>query len=127
VDKLTRLCCQSVANVSQHIQVLLGARMVLRSKEGTFARCRFAAPEVGEFYRSLRVLTESQVVHLEKARKHLVAKLNEAVPGGREERVRRVRTGDAFVTEVRPAEHYGAGHLPGACSIPAAELESRLA
>jgi rhodanese-related sulfurtransferase len=49
----------------------------------------------------------------------------EAVP--REELVRRVREGRAVVVDVRPVEEYRAGHIPGALSIPVAELDRRLA
>jgi ArsR family transcriptional regulator len=35
-------------------------------------------------------------------------------------------TGDAAVVDVRPAEEFAAGHIPGAASIPLAELAERL-
>lgn len=126
VEELARLSGQTVANASQHLQMLLRARLVERSKEGLFARYRLAVPAVGEFVRTLRVLAESQAVQLEQAKHRLVAELHEAEPVGREELVRRVREGEAFVIDVRPAEEYRAGHLPGALSIPLEGLESRL-
>jgi rhodanese-related sulfurtransferase len=127
VEELARMSGQTVANASQHLQVLLRARLVDRSKEGLFARYRLAVPEVGEFVRALRVLAESQAVQLEQAENRLITELNEAEPIGREELVRRVREGETFVIDVRPAEEYRAGHLPGALSIPLERLEARLA
>jgi rhodanese-related sulfurtransferase len=41
--------------------------------------------------------------------------------------VKRVRSGEVTVLDVRPAEEYLAGHIPGAVSIPLEQLEERLA
>jgi len=37
-----------------------------------------------------------------------------------------VRAGRAVILDVRPAIEYAAGHIPGAVSIPLAELAERL-
>jgi rhodanese-related sulfurtransferase len=42
------------------------------------------------------------------------------------ELLRRVKTGEVTVLDVRPAEEYRAGHIPGAISIPVGELKARL-
>lgn len=127
VDELSRLSGQSVANTSQHLQALLRSRLVRRSKEGLFVRYGMAVPEVAEFVRALRVLTERQAAELQRARKRLLAELDEAEPVGQEEIVRRVREGEAFVIDVRPTAEFTAGHLPGALSVPLEELTTRLA
>ena len=48
----------------------------------------------------------------------------EAVGG--DELLRRVRAGEVTVLDVRPAEEYRAGHIPGALSIPLASSKARL-
>ncbi len=45
----------------------------------------------------------------------------------REELATRVLSGAVTVLDVRPADEYAAGHIPGALSIPIDELELRLA
>jgi rhodanese-related sulfurtransferase len=45
----------------------------------------------------------------------------------RAELLARVRSGDAVVVDLRPADEYEAGHIVGAISIPLAELEAHLA
>jgi rhodanese-related sulfurtransferase len=127
VEELARMSGQTLANASQHLQVLLRARLVNRVKEGLFAHYHLAVPEVGEFIRALRVLAERQAVQLEHAKSRLVSELHEAEPVSQEELVRRVREGEAFVIDVRPSEEYHAGHLPGAISVPLEGLEARLA
>lgn len=49
----------------------------------------------------------------------------ESVDG--DELLRRVRRGEVTTLDVRPAEEYLAGHIPGARSIPLAGLKKRLA
>ncbi|MFP5254116.1 MAG: rhodanese-like domain-containing protein, partial [Actinomycetes bacterium] len=44
----------------------------------------------------------------------------------REELRQRVESGDAVVIDVRPADDYEAGHIPGARSVPFGELLQRL-
>jgi rhodanese-related sulfurtransferase len=43
------------------------------------------------------------------------------------ELLRRVRGGEVALLDVRPAEEFRAGHIPGARSVPADELSKRLA
>lgn len=43
-----------------------------------------------------------------------------------QELMERVRAGTAVVVDVRPAEEYGAGHIPGAVSVPLEDLARRL-
>jgi rhodanese-related sulfurtransferase len=44
----------------------------------------------------------------------------------REEMTARARAGNAVVLDVRPAEEYVAGHIPGAVSIPVQDLADRV-
>jgi rhodanese-related sulfurtransferase len=48
----------------------------------------------------------------------------ETVAGG--ELLRRVKSGEVTVLDVRPAEEYRAGHIPGAVSMPLGELKARV-
>lgn len=45
----------------------------------------------------------------------------------REELLRRQKSGEVTLVDVRPHEEYQAGHIPGAINIPVAELAGRLA
>jgi len=127
VEDLSRLTGETVANVSQHLQVLRRSRLVDCRKEGLYVRYRLAAPAVGEFMRGLRLLAEQQLDELERARRSLLASWREAEAVDRDELVRRVREGEAAVIDVRPVEEYRAAHLPKAMSLPLEELEERMA
>jgi rhodanese-related sulfurtransferase len=118
----------SVANTSQHLQILRQAGLVSSRREGTSVPYRLAAPEVFELWRTLRTLAASRLAEVERLAAACLGDRDELEPVTREELARRLQDGDDLVVlDVRPAAEYVAGHLPGAVSIPVGELRRRLA
>jgi rhodanese-related sulfurtransferase/DNA-binding MarR family transcriptional regulator len=118
----------SVANTSQHLQILRQAGLVSSRREGTSVHYRLAGPEVFELWRTLRTLAASRLAEVERLATAYLGSRDELQPVTREELARRLQDGDNLVVlDVRPAAEYAAGHLPGAVSIPVAELRRRLA
>src|ERR687891_2039168 len=65
----------SVANTSQHLQVLRQAGLVSSRREGTSVYYRLAAPEVFELWRTLRSLAAGRLAEVERlATAHLGAR-----------------------------------------------------
>jgi rhodanese-related sulfurtransferase len=118
----------TVANTSQHLQILRQAGLVASRREGTSVHYRLAGPEVFELWRTLRTLAASRLAEVERLTTAYLGARDELEPVTREELARRLQDGDNLVVlDVRPAAEYAAGHLPGAVSIPVAELRRRLA
>jgi rhodanese-related sulfurtransferase/predicted transcriptional regulator len=117
----------SVANTSQHLQILRQAGLVSSRREGTSVHYRLAGPEVFELWRTLRSLAASRLAEVERLTAAYLGSRDELEPVTREELARRLQDGDLVVLDVRPATEYAAGHLPGAVSIPVGELRRRLA
>ena len=118
----------SVANTSQHLQILRQAGLVSSRREGTSVHYRLASPEVFELWRTLRTLAASRLAEVERLAAAYLGARDELQPVTREELARRLQDGeDLVVLDVRPAAEYAAGHLPGAVSIPVGELRRRLA
>jgi rhodanese-related sulfurtransferase len=118
----------SVANTSQHLQVLRQAGLVTTRREGTSIHYRLAGPEVFELWRNLRTLAASRLAEVERLAAAYLGGRDQLEPVTREELARRLQDGDPLVIlDVRPAAEHAAGHLPGAVSIPVAELRRRLA
>jgi rhodanese-related sulfurtransferase len=118
----------SLANTSQHLQVLRRAGLVTSRREGTSVFYRLAGREVFEFWRALRTLAASRLAEVERLASAYLGARDELEPVTREELARRLQDGDRLlVLDVRPAAEHAAGHLPGAVSIPVAELRRRLA
>jgi rhodanese-related sulfurtransferase len=118
----------SVANASQHLQILRRAGLVASRRAGTSVHYRLAGPDVFELWRTLRALAASRLAEVERLAAAYLGARDELEPVTREELARRLQDGDDLVVlDVRPAAEYVAGHLPGAVSIPLAELRRRLA
>jgi rhodanese-related sulfurtransferase/predicted transcriptional regulator len=128
VEGLARQSGLSVANTSQHLQVLRQAGLVATRRDGTSIHYRLAAPEVFELWRALRTLAATRLAEVERLAAAYLGARDQLEPVTRQELARRLADGEELVVlDVRPAEEHAGGHLPGAVSIPVAELRRRLA
>jgi rhodanese-related sulfurtransferase len=128
VEALAREVGLSVANTSQHLQILRQAGLVTGRRQGTSIFYQLAAPEVFQLWQALRTLAASRLAEVEWLAATYLGDRDQLEPVTREELARRLQDGDDLVVlDVRPAAEYAAGHLPGAVSIPVGELRRRLA
>jgi rhodanese-related sulfurtransferase len=126
VEVLAKESGLTVANASQHLQVLRTARLVEAEKEGLFVIYRLADQTVCEFFRTMRVLAESRLAEVEQIKRRFLEGREGMEPVDRKALLERVREGAVTVLDVRPVEEYNAAHIPGAISIPLKELQLRL-
>jgi len=126
VEALAQQTGQSVATTSHHLQVLRRARLVDGEKAGLYVTYRLADPQVGDFFLELRQLAESRLAEVQQVTRQYLERRGALEPVDNEELVRRVRAGEVTVIDVRPREEYVAGHIPGAISVPLADLPKRL-
>lgn len=117
---------QSVANTSHHLQALRRARLVDGEKRGTHVVYHLADQEVCTFYLSLRRFAESRLLEIQSVTRQFWDERDDLEPVDVEALITRVHSGEVTVLDVRPAEEYDAGHIPGALSVPLADLERRL-
>ncbi len=117
----------STANASQHLQVLRGARLVTAEKKGLFVEYRLADEMVCRFFQALRALAEGRLADVERVRRAFFEERGSMESLRAHELLRRVRSGEVTLLDVRPPEEFRAGHIPGALSIPLSELKKRLA
>ena len=126
VEVLAKETGLTVANASQHLQVLRAARLVEAEKLGLFVTYRLADQAVCEFFRAMRLLAESRLAEVEQIKRRFLEGREGMEPVDRNALLKRVREGAVTVLDVRPVEEYRAGHIPGAISIPLKELERRM-
>ena len=126
VEVLARESGMTVANASQHLQILRAARLLAAEKEGLFVIYRLADQAACEFFRAMRVLAESQLAEVEQIKRRFLEGREGMEPVDRDALLKLVREGAVTVLDVRPVEEYNAGHIPGALSIPLKELMLRL-
>lgn len=126
VEALAKETDQSVANVSQHLQVLRAARLVEARKDGLYVTYRLADERVVSFLRALRSLAEARMEEIGQVTHAFLEERNALEPVNRDALIARLRSGEVTVLDVRPVEEFHAGHIPGAVSMPVAELKRRL-
>lgn len=126
VDVLAKESGLTVANASQHLQVLRTARLVEAEKVGLFVTYRLADNTVCEFFRAMRLLAEERLAEVEQIKRRFIEGKEGMEPVDREALIKRVREGTVIVLDVRPVEEYQAGHIPGAISVPLKKLEQHL-
>lgn len=127
VEVLAGETAMSVANTSQHLQVLEASRLVQAKKQGRFVHYSLADALVSDFFRVFRVLGDDRIAELEQIRRRFLQDNPGLQSIDRETLIRRVRSREVVVIDVRPVKEYRAAHIPGALAIPLGELKRRLA
>jgi rhodanese-related sulfurtransferase/DNA-binding transcriptional ArsR family regulator len=126
VEALAGLAGLGVTNTSAHLQVLARARLVASRKHRTRVLYRLADDQVAGFLATLRGLAAARLAELDLAVRALLPGADDPEPVTRAELAERLADGTVTVLDVRPAEEYAAGHIPGAHSIPPDRLEGEL-
>jgi rhodanese-related sulfurtransferase/biotin operon repressor len=116
----------SMANTSQHLQVLRSTGLVETRRAGLFIHYRLADDTVVRLGTALRTVAEQRLAELERVVRDEFKHRSGATPVGLAELLERTRRDDVVVLDTRPAREYLAGHIPGALSIPVDELQQRL-
>ncbi|HEY6415751.1 MAG TPA: metalloregulator ArsR/SmtB family transcription factor [Acidimicrobiales bacterium] len=127
VERLATEIGQSVANTSAHLRSLLTAGLVSTERDRNRVVYALAGPEVETLWAALVATAEAHSAVLDRLAADYLGDRNSLEAISREELATRM-AGDSppVVLDVRPAEEYVAGHIPGAVSVPPDELTGRL-
>lgn len=126
VEALAAQVATPVKNTSAHLRVLRQARLVETRRDGTWVWYRLADDDVFGLLRSLEALAHGRLAEVEQAvRAHLDGR-DELAPVTLKDLRRLLREEEVTLVDVRPADEYAAGHIPGALSLPVPELRRRL-
>ena len=127
VEELAGEIGQTVANTSQHLQVLLRSGLVRTRRDGPRVCYSLAGDAVAGLWRAMRDVAGAHVHRIDELVADYLGDRSQLTTIGREDLLARMRAGEVVVLDVRPPAEYAAGHLPDAVNIPPDELESRLA
>ena len=126
VDSLAAMTGLSVANTSKHLQALRQSGLVQARKEGLRVYYSLAGDDVVALVSALRSVAEHRVAEVERLVRLWLAHRDEMEPVPAAELLQRAKKGLVTVLDVRPAEEYAAGHIPGAINVPLEKLEGFL-
>ncbi|MBB5776335.1 ArsR/SmtB family transcription factor [Nonomuraea jabiensis] len=123
VEELAQAAGVALKNTSAQLQQLRAVHLVTSRKEGQRVYYRLADERVSRFLAELRGFAEERLAELRDAVRTRLGPL-EGVTA--DELASRLADPGTLVVDVRPAADYAAGHVPGAISLPMAELRERL-
>jgi rhodanese-related sulfurtransferase/DNA-binding transcriptional ArsR family regulator len=116
----------SVANASQHLQILRKSNLVSVKREGLYAHYRLASIDVLQLWISMRRLGERHLSDIRQLVDNYLSSREHLEPICCKDLLRKLKEKSVFMVDVRPLEEYEAGHIAGARSIPLTELKARL-
>jgi rhodanese-related sulfurtransferase/DNA-binding transcriptional ArsR family regulator len=117
----------SVANASQHLQHMRRAGLVAARREGKFVFYGLTDDNVLDLLASVRRIAERNLAEVERVVRGYFDRRDSMEPLSRMELVDRLKAGLVTVLDVRPADEFALGHVPGALNIPIGQIERRLA
>ena len=126
VEVLAERAGMTIANTSQHLQRLRRGGLVATRKKGQQVLYRLADEAVLELLGALRALAERNLAETQQLVQSYFRERDRLEPLSREELLRRIRGKQVTVLDVRSADEFAAGHLPGAVNIPLNALHRRL-
>jgi rhodanese-related sulfurtransferase/DNA-binding MarR family transcriptional regulator len=124
VDELAGEIGHSVANTSQHLQVLARAGLVRTRREGNRIFYRLASERVAELWAAVRDVAVRHVAEVSVLADDYLGDRSEVEPLSAGELAERLARGDVVVLDVRPETEYRAGHIAGARSAPLTSLDA---
>jgi rhodanese-related sulfurtransferase/DNA-binding HxlR family transcriptional regulator len=122
VDELAAEIGQSVANTSQHLQVLAQAGLVRSRREGARVYYRPSSGRVVDLWTAVRDVASEHVASVEVLAEAYLGDRSEVEHVSMHDLAARLADGSVVLLDVRPRAEYRAGHVPDAVSAPIDEL-----
>lgn len=126
VESLAKYSELTLANVSQHLQVLKSVNMIKSRKEGKYSYYQLSDESTCRFFTTFRDYTVSRLPEIQATLDKLGESPTRSNLVTMRELMNMVECGSVYVIDVRPREEYEQNHLPGAVSTPLDELPGLL-
>jgi len=126
VEQIASQTNLSIANASQHLQVLKVAQLVEINRQGNFIFYRLSNSNVFKVWKALRELGVERIATIEKVVKEFRKSKFDLETVTIDELINKLESGKVTILDVRPESEYKQGHIANAISIPIEELSKRL-
>lgn len=126
VDSIARASGLKLTNASQHLQALRSAGLVSVRAEGTRRLYRVASGTVCDLLHHVQAVARERLAEADRIAREYFEDVDAFEPVDREGLASMIASGSVLVIDVRPEEEYGAGHIPGAVSVPMEHLLDRV-
>ncbi|MEH7386972.1 metalloregulator ArsR/SmtB family transcription factor [Bacillus sp. JJ1521] len=126
VESLSNETEMSIANTSQHLQVLLDVKLVKFRRQGNFMVYSLGNTKVCDLVQSLQKVTEDRFDEVRHMRTEFIDRPEE-IESLDLDAFFEIRDMDQIiVVDVRPETEYNASHIEGAVSLPYDSIQNRL-
>lgn len=113
----------TIANCSQHLQQLRRAALVSSRRDGKAVIYRLTDAKTLALMDLLRIVAERNLAQVERILRGLSGGKDAPEAVSRADLAARLAEGSVTVLDVRPADEYAAGHIPGALNMALTEIE----
>ena len=117
----------STANASQHLQQMRQSGLVSARRDGKFVFYCLADEAVLDLLASIRRVAERNLAEVDRVVRGYFDDRDSMEAISRTELVQRMKLGLVTLLDVRPADEFALGHLPGALNMQLSDLKRRLA
>lgn len=126
VEQIATQTNLSIANTSQHLQLLRTSQLVEINRQGNFIYYRLANVNVFKAWKALRELGVERISSIEKIMKDFKQVKFSLESVTIQELITKLEKGLVTILDVRPESEYRKGHIANAVSIPIEQLAKRL-
>jgi len=123
VEALAAKLGQPIANVSQHLQALRRAGIVSAERDGKFVYYSLADASVLSAFAAIRGVAERHLAEVDCIVRGYFDARDDMRPVTRSELQTLMRDGLVTLIDVRPADEFALGHVPGAINVPLSEIK----
>jgi len=126
VEQISLQTNLTIANASQHLQVLKTAQLVEVTRKGNFINYRLANVNVFKAWKGLRDLGIERIASVDRLVKDFRKSKFALEAVTIDELIQKIESGKVMIIDVRPEIEYRKGHIANSISIPIDELPDRL-
>ena len=126
VEQIATQTNLSVANASQHLQVLKTAQLVDINRQGNFIHYRLSNINVFKTWKALRELGVERIAMIERLVKDFRQSKFKFEAVTINELIKKLKSEKVTILDVRPESEFNKGHIANSVSIPIDELAARL-
>lgn len=126
VEYIAEHANMSVANASQHLQVLKKSGMVDTARDGKYIYYQLFDERVLETWRALRQLGLSRNHEINELLEDYRKRKDQLNLISSDKLLQKLQTNEVYLIDVRPEEEYNLGHIKKADSLPHNQLRERM-
>lgn len=126
VEYIAEHANMSVANASQHLQVLKKSYLVDSTRDGKYIFYQLFDDQVLKTWRALRQLGLSKNHEINELLEDYRTRKDQLILISSDKLLQKLQTNEVYLIDVRPVEEYKLGHIKKADSIPIKQLRERI-